>query len=149
MEIDSVSKSCRNKTKIKKKRSGKKLCTMIFDKTYLFCIVLKKKGLLFLMKGAAKEILYQKYAKANKKGRGGRGITALWFLRRIVKITYAMNIYFQMFYLALTSCLFTLALGFVAHESHAHAHLPGFCNNLDCPRFSVLQTYKVNDLQSK
>lgn len=45
MEIDSVSKSCRNKTKIKKKRSGKKLCTMIFDKTYLFCIVLKKKGL--------------------------------------------------------------------------------------------------------
>lgn len=49
-----------------------------------------------------------------------------------------------MFYLALTSCLFTLALGFVAHESHAHAHLPGFCNNLDCPKFSVLQTYKVN-----
>lgn len=49
-----------------------------------------------------------------------------------------------MFYLALTSCLFTLALGFVAHESHAHAHLPGFCNNLDCPRFSVLQTFKVN-----
>lgn len=45
MEIDSVSKSCRNKTKIKKKRSGKKFCTMIFDKTYLFCIVLKKKGL--------------------------------------------------------------------------------------------------------
>lgn len=45
MEIDSVSKSCRNKTKIKKKRSGKKLSTMIFDKTYLFCIVLKKKGL--------------------------------------------------------------------------------------------------------
>lgn len=45
MEIDSVSKSCRNKTKIKKNRSGKKLCTMIFDKTYLFCIVLKKKGL--------------------------------------------------------------------------------------------------------
>lgn len=25
MEIDSVSKSCRNKTKIKKKRSGKKI----------------------------------------------------------------------------------------------------------------------------
>lgn len=48
MEIDRVSKSCRNKTKIKKKRSGKKLSTMIFDKTYLFCIVLKKKGLLFL-----------------------------------------------------------------------------------------------------
>lgn len=45
MEIDRVSKSCRNKTKIKKKRSGKKLSTMIFDKTYLFCIVLKKKGL--------------------------------------------------------------------------------------------------------
>lgn len=45
MEIDSVSKSCRNKTKIKKKRSGKKFCTMIFDKTYLLCIVLKKKGL--------------------------------------------------------------------------------------------------------
>lgn len=54
------------------------------------------------------------------------------------------NIYFQMLYLALTSCLVTLALGFVAHESHAHGHLPGFCNNLDCPRFSVLQTFKVN-----
>lgn len=59
-------------------------------------------------------------------------------------LIHAINIYFQMFYLALTSCLFTLALGFVAHESHAHAHLPGFCNNLDCPRFSVLQTFKVN-----
>lgn len=138
MEIDSVSKSCRNKTKIKKKRSGKKLCTMIFDKTYLFCIVLKRKGLQFL--DTIPKICKSKL----KKDGGGRGITVLCFLRRIVKITYAINIYFQMFYLALTSCLFTLALGFVAHESHAHAHLPGFCNNLDCPRFSVLQTYKVN-----
>lgn len=52
---------------------------MIFDKTYLFCIVLKKKGLLFLMKGAAKEILYQKYAKANKKGRVGGGLLHFGF----------------------------------------------------------------------
>lgn len=44
MEIDSVLKFCRNKIKIKKKRSGKKLCIMIFYKIYLFCIVLKKKG---------------------------------------------------------------------------------------------------------
>lgn len=62
MEIDSVSKSCRNKTKIKKKRSGKKLCTMIFDKTYLFCIVLKRKGLQFL-----------DMQKQIKKGRGREG----------------------------------------------------------------------------
>lgn len=48
MEIDSVLKFCRNKIKIKKKRSGKKLCIMIFDKIYLFCIVLKKKGFQFL-----------------------------------------------------------------------------------------------------
>lgn len=48
MEIDSVLKFCRNKIKIKKKRSGKKLCIMIFYKIYLFCIVLKKKGFQFL-----------------------------------------------------------------------------------------------------
>lgn len=131
------------KQKLRKREAEKKLCTMIFDKTYLFCIVLKKKGLLFL------DTIPKICKSKQKKDGGGRGITVLWFLRRIVKITYAINIYFQMFYLALTSCLFTLALGFVAHESHAHAHLPGFCNNLDCPRFSVLQTYKVNDLQSK
>lgn len=62
MEIDSVSKSCRNKTKIKKKRSGKKLCTMIFDKT---CF--KEKGSLvfrYYSKNMQKQI---------KKGRGREG----------------------------------------------------------------------------
>lgn len=33
------------KQKLRKREAEKKLCTMIFDKTYLFCIVLKKKGL--------------------------------------------------------------------------------------------------------
>lgn len=67
MEIDSVSKSCRNKTKIKKKRSGKKLCTLIFDKTYLFCIVLKKKGLLLL------DTIPKICKSKQKKGRGREG----------------------------------------------------------------------------
>nr|XP_022330934.1 heme-binding protein 2-like [Crassostrea virginica] len=49
----------------------------------------------------------------------------------------------------LSSCFLSSALGFVAedfrvHVSHTHAPhaLPGFCNNLDCPKFSVLQTFK-------
>lgn len=88
----------------------------------------------------SKRDIIPKICKSKLKKRGE--LCTLIFEKN--SLIHAINIYFQMFYLALTSCLFTLALGFVAHESHAHAHLPGFCNNLDCPRFSVLQTFKVN-----
>lgn len=56
----------------------------------------------------------------------------------------------QMLQVILSSCFLSTVLGFVAEDFHVHAShthaphaLPGFCNNLDCPKFSVLQTFKV------
>ncbi|XP_062608972.1 heme-binding protein 2-like [Saccostrea cucullata] len=45
----------------------------------------------------------------------------------------------------LISSFLTLTVGLVVHNPHTHDHnapLPAFCNHLDCPRFSVLRTFK-------
>ncbi|XP_048733056.2 heme-binding protein 2-like [Ostrea edulis] len=48
-----------------------------------------------------------------------------------------------MFGVIVSSCILSLSLGLLVRDQHAHPNLPGFCNNLDCPRFSVLQTFKA------